>query len=244
MAEEIETPSPDLEMACEHVRHLTGDEDTSVEFQCINSTNDVNCFYGTVRELWGDIETLNLCQYNISILPNAGRDDGKASKASDINAIRVMCLGLDALPSQWHLPPSFIVHTSPGRGHGYWRVGHDYWRVSGIKPEEFNAIQKRAHSYYGAGSDAGRLGIHHLMRLAGTLRWKPDQSTTLAKLEIGTDRTYTREQFLQGLPELPPESERKKSNLSGKPVSAAQLSESWHRSLSSASSRNSQSDVQ
>ena len=193
----------------------------------------MRCFYGTVAQHWTELGNLNHDRYDISIVPNPGRTDGKASAHSrnEFTAVRVVALEMDRLPTQWHLAPSFIVGTSPGRGHAY-------WRITDATVAEFNTIQKRAHLHYGDAkatatgcSDPDGLGIHHPLRLAGTVRFKPDQKPNVVTIEPAADGTYTRKQFLAGLPDLPPEPERERaqSTIKGKPTTAAMLREacSW-----------------
>ncbi|HXQ51575.1 MAG TPA: hypothetical protein VN802_10820 [Stellaceae bacterium] len=200
-------------VAEEHVRQLTGDAGAPVEFRATYRYDDsplysTKCFYGTVRQHWVEIGNLNRDRYDISIVPNPGRTDGKASAHSrqEFTAVRVVALEMDRLPAQWHLAPSFIVGTSPGRGHAY-------WRVTGITPTEFNTIQKRAHLHYGDAtttgcSDPEGLGIHHPLRLAGTVRFKPGQAANVVTIEPSANGIYSCEQFLAGLPDITPEPER------------------------------------
>jgi hypothetical protein len=151
------------EAATVHVELITGFRETPLHVRLIHDSNNskpAKKLYGTLGELWPEIETAQAQGYGAFLVVN---DGGNA----DAKITRIRAVFVDAddvpLPSNWHIPPDFIVQ----RDATHW---HAYWRVFELPVEKFREIQRRLAAHYG--TDPAVCNPSRVMRLAGTFHQK------------------------------------------------------------------------
>ncbi len=91
--------------------------------------------------------------------------DGKGRRAENVTRIRALFVDCDhGLPDAWHLEPSCVVETSPGKQHAYWSL------LFPIDAATFRNAQLRLIAHYD--SDAACYDLPRVMRLPGSLHQK------------------------------------------------------------------------
>jgi hypothetical protein len=125
----------------------------------------VRVFNGTLDQHWRKLCNLNAEGAGIYVTVN--RTDGKGRTAKNIVEIRALFVDLDGAPldpvTQYKLPPHFVVESSPGKFHAY-------WRVSDVTLELFEDVQKGCHPT-DLETSPHRFRLRSMHRLP---RWDPD----------------------------------------------------------------------
>lgn len=220
MAQSVAECKPSIEAARKHVELLTGSPDTEMHFRFLGPKNsELKPFnrFGSIGDIWPEIEAATADKYNIFITVNAG-----GTKAKDITDVRAIFIDIDGTADidgfQWHdgIRPDFVVKRGP-------RHFHAYWRVEAMTPDGFETAQRQLVAHYG--SDHQVCDRSRIMRLAGTLHQKAEP--VLVKIQANKERlrlpARTAWELLEGLPELPPEPERGSRTATGNPVSLDHL---------------------
>jgi len=152
------------EAAEAHVEFITGLPDTKIHARLIHDSDKANNptqkLFGCLDTLWPDIESAQAQGYGTFVVVNEG-----GNTDAEITRVRAVFVDADdvSLPSDWHVPPDFIVQRDAMHWHAYWRV-HD------LEVEQFRHAQKRLAKHYG--TDPAVCNLSRVMRLAGTLHQK------------------------------------------------------------------------
>ena len=165
--------SQSYDLARAYVHALTGSLETLIDVRMLDDTKQglpPQLQRGTITELWPWIVAENETGRGAFVTVN--ETDGQGRKAENIVSARatwVDCDGADAeqqldRAARFDPPPSFIVRTSQGKGHAYWRLptGTDAAAAETL-------TRKLAVEFHGdmAATDRARI-----LRLAGTLHRK------------------------------------------------------------------------
>jgi hypothetical protein len=155
-----------LEMAQRQVELLTGDPNTRMYVRLIHDQDRNRLaikYFGTISDLWTDIERHQGQGFGVFIVVNKGGDAD-----ADIVEVRAAFIDADGVPLEgvrWHLRPDFIVQ----RNATHW---HAYWICTDMPPAQFRDVQRWLANHYGG--DPKVCNPSRVMRLAGTLHLKGD----------------------------------------------------------------------
>src|SRR5690242_19898089 len=110
-----------LDAAREHIEALTGSPDTPMWFRVFADTGDAPAagWHETVEKVWPAIQQAQAAGCGVYIVVNEGGNSGP--EITSVRALFVDCDG-GPIPDEWHAEPDFIVRTSAGKWHAYWRV--------------------------------------------------------------------------------------------------------------------------
>ena len=159
-------PTANIEEALAYAEALTGSRSSSLTLVSIAPNARTETKRGTVTDLWGWITA---CQRKgCGIFATVNQTDGTKRTKSDITRIRALWIDADA-PVAHHrddfpVQPHFIVESSPGKFHYYWRVDDDRSDLA----EEAMARMIAAHP----GGDTNAKDVSRVLRLPGTLHLK------------------------------------------------------------------------
>ncbi|HZK90308.1 MAG TPA: hypothetical protein VFC56_09200, partial [Stellaceae bacterium] len=157
--------APVRDAAAEHIELLTGSPDTPMHFRVFpddkkSADKFGQDFYGTVAEVWPEIQNWQSQGCGVFVIPN----EGGANDAA-ITHIRTLFIDMDGQhpPERWHVQPDFFVERDDLHRHAY-------WLVADCPVAEFKTAQRRLAACYG--SDPKVCNPSRVMRLAGTLHLK------------------------------------------------------------------------
>jgi hypothetical protein len=149
--------------------------------------------HGTVGALLPWLEAANA--RGAGVFACIQRTDGQGRKAVNVTSARALFVDLDGapLPARWHLWPSCIVASSPGRWHAYWTLtpGQPIAAVS-------EALRRLAAHYSG---DPACHDLPRVLRLPGTIHRKGAPWLVTAECEMR--HAYPLADVLDGIAELP-----------------------------------------
>lgn len=119
------------------------------------------------KQLRNEIVNSNMDGMNVAVMVN--QSDGQGHKKENVLAITKVWIDSDEAGKvtlkqlkELTLPPHFIVRTSTGRLHAY-------WKIKGCSVNQFSAIQKNLAAHFG--SDPSVNDACRMMRLPGTINW-------------------------------------------------------------------------
>lgn len=123
-------------------------------------------------------------------------------RAADITAIRCLFVDVDTPQPEpkWHLEPSCIVESSPGKWHAYWNV------ADGMPLDQFAAAQQRLALHYDG--DAACKDLSRVLRVPGTQHLKADPLPVRLH-HVAIWGVYGTADVMRGLPEMPKPAPRK-----------------------------------
>ncbi len=157
----MNTPTQNLKLAQAFLKLL---DPTATSF-CFRTFDDTGAKRGQLaRNFCGSIETLfeNLAELNcagagVFVVVNDG-----GQKRDEITRVRAVFADTDGAPLEPivnALQPSFIINTSPGKWHVYWRVTPDF------PVEQFGPVQKAIAEKFG--TDGSVFDLSRVMRVPG-----------------------------------------------------------------------------
>jgi len=123
-------------------------------------------------------------------------------RAADVTAVRALFVDVDTPQPEprWHLEPSCVVESSPGKWHAYWNVADE------MPLDAFAAAQQRIALHYDG--DAACKDLSRVLRVPGTQHLKGEpRPVRLHHCAIWG--VYGSAQVLESLPELPKAPERR-----------------------------------
>jgi len=117
-------------------------------------------------------------------------------RAADITAVRCLFVDVDTPQPQpqWHLEPSCVVESSPGKWHAYWNV------ADGMPLDQFAAAQQRIALHYGG--DVACKDLSRVLRVPGTMHRKAEPRRVELR-HVAVWGVYGSADVLRGLPALP-----------------------------------------
>lgn len=119
---------------------------------------------------------------------------GARRRARDFTAARALFAEMDQAPLKpFPITPNWVVNTSPGRHHYYWRF------TTPVDRETFGALARRLVADYGA--DAGSNDTTRVLRIAGS--WHLKDTPRLVTLQVLRGGSHTAAELAQGFPPLP-----------------------------------------
>src|SRR5919197_1104163 len=131
----------------------------------------VRIFNGTLDEYWTKLCGLNVEGAGIYVTVN--RTDGKGRTAKNIVEIRALFTDLDGAPIEPVMrskpTPHFVVESSPGKYHAY-------WRVEDVTLEQFSDLQKALAARFN--SDPNVHDLPRVLRLPGFFHRKGEPFLT------------------------------------------------------------------
>lgn len=147
--------------------------------------------YGSLETLLPLIEKWNENGYNIftcmGTIPDGNTSDANVTSCS---AFYIDQDDLATMPDEVRDSASITSGRSETRWHAMWLVD------GGVDPETFRAIQLALISKFG--TDVRVQNPARLMRVPGTINWKPEAEGAIHELwSINTERTYTVEAFCE-----------------------------------------------
>lgn len=158
---------------------------------------------GTIAELlpWADART----EAGAAIYWTVQRTDGRGRRAEHVVSVRALYVDLDGAPypERWHLAPSLVVATSPGRWHAYWSVDAiaSGWGASeGMPLAEVEAAQRRLAALYSA--DPSCIDLPRVLRLPGSAHRKGAPHPVVVE-HADPWGAYAWRDVLDGVPALP-----------------------------------------
>lgn len=131
-------------------------------------------FHGALDDHRRDLEALNRAGAGVFVMVNAGdgveRPGAKTCRtAANVTRVRALFVDLDGAPIQpvlaCPLPPQFVVQSSPGRWHAY-------WRVDDCPLDKFTAAQAALAKKFGG--DPSVKDLPRVMRVPGFVHRKGD----------------------------------------------------------------------
>jgi hypothetical protein len=188
------TSNVNLDTAREHIEALTGSPDTPMWFRVFADAGDAQAdkLFGTVDQLWPALQQHQVAGCGVYLVVNAGGNSGP-----EITSVRALFVDRDdgaPVPDEWHAEPDFIVRTSAGKWHAY-------WRVADMPPSEFKTAQQQLAAHYG--TDPKVCDLSRVLRLAGTLHLKDPanpQRVTVEALAPSWGRPRPWSGIVAGLP--------------------------------------------
>lgn len=187
--------TPDLAQTRAFLTALTGEADPKVTFQTFDDDADrkdlrlARIYHGRLSDHGADLTALNDAGAGSFVMVNAG--DGHGRREDNVVGVRAHFADHDTPPVRpYALAPSFIVRTSPGKSHAYWRVGSD------TPMSEFKPTQKQLAEFYG--SDTSVSDLPRVMRLPGFFHRKGNPH--LVTFEPGSGLTHTLRDILDAHP--------------------------------------------
>ena len=133
---------------------------------------------GTPKVLHGTleqhVETLMSANLNgDGVFVTVNQTNGKGRKTEDITSVRALYVDLDKVSldvlTEAEVPPSMVVESSPGKGHGY-------WLVEDCQRDNFRHYQKRLAGKFGG--DPAVCDLPRVMRLPGFVHTKCEPFTS------------------------------------------------------------------
>lgn len=205
--------APDLGMAGQFIKALTGSPDSVITVQTFSDNDSTKIddgkkkrdplakiMHGTLAELAPKLTELNGKGAGIFICVNETNLKGRT--AENIVGVRAVWGDFDganasklALTAAASLPPSIEVESSPGKR-------HNYWLTNGLTTDGFRPLIDRLT--VGIGSDPGARTIERVLRIPGF--WHRKGNPVQVKLiSAHPERRYTGEQIIIafGLDTLP-----------------------------------------
>lgn len=151
------------------IKALAGVEDAKVTFALFSDNNESlkpKTLYGSLDEYCGELVADNAQGYGVFI--TVQETSSRQRKADDIGKTRAFFIDLDVVGEQpeYHLEPSLVVSTSPGRYHSYWLLE----TPEKLTKEEFKSYQSKLVQHYG--SDEKCVDLPRVMRLPGFFHHK------------------------------------------------------------------------
>lgn len=138
----------------------------------------------------------NLARVGVFWTVNVLNPEAKRRQAHEVARVAAVFVDLDGAPlpaDGFHLPPTALVESSPGRYHAY-------WAVADLPLDEFSTVQKHLAGLYG-----GDTSVHDLprvMRLPGYWHGKQEPGFLTRILETRPDAQYSRDDLLGSFPGL------------------------------------------
>ncbi|MBD2359250.1 hypothetical protein H6G41_32485 [Tolypothrix sp. FACHB-123] len=174
-----------------YIKAITGADDTKVTFALFPDKDknlEAEIFYGSLSELWNILSNLNDKGYGVFM--NVQETFSKKRKTEDIGKTRSLFIDLDVPGEQpeYHLDPSFVVSTSPGKYHSYWLLEEP----EKYSKEEFNGYLDKLIGHYK--SDKHCKDLVRVMRLPGFYHHK--DKPFLVTIVKNTGKKYTKEEVL------------------------------------------------
>lgn len=117
-------------------------------------------------------------------------------RAADITAIRCLFVDVDTPQPQpsWHLEPSCVVESSPGKWHAYWTIADE------PALESFATAQQRLAMHYGG--DVACKDLSRVLRVPGTMHLKAEPRRVELR-HVAIWGVYGSADVLRGIAELP-----------------------------------------
>jgi len=129
----------------------------------------------------------------MGVLP---RDRCGVGKKKNVLIGQVVWVDLDqGQQREWHLPPSIIVQSSPGKYQVYWLLVHPTYNLA-----EIEDANRRLVDYYGG--DKACWGRGTILRLPGYPNLKYPEKPLAHLIECRPDVVYTLEDLLADIPEV------------------------------------------
>ncbi len=200
----------DYSQAQAYISLLCGQENAEVTFQTFDDDSDrkdkglAQLWHDTLANSWDRITKLN--NEGAGVYVTVQVPDGKGNRSNDtIQAVRCVPLDFDGkLPTDFHLKPTIVDESSPGKGHAYWVLKEPIVMTR----EQYKTIVNRLIAHYGseAGADKQCSDLARVLRLPGTYNMKPAYSVAgespLVKLTHTSALTYALDEIMAGVPEL------------------------------------------
>jgi RecA-family ATPase len=173
----------DIETGRRFVAALTGSPDSPIRLRFIDDNKDrkpklkPDERFGTLDKLRGEIEAFQsqgyACFYLVNETPAALSHDGMA-KDEDVTRVRaVFCDFDEGLPlTGWHIQPSLIVVTSPGKAQALWLPDKE------VPLDQFKQIEEQLLAHYPE-ADRAVKNPSRILRLPGSWHQKVDSEKGL-----------------------------------------------------------------
>ena len=127
--------------------------------------------HGTLEQHAKTLMSANLNGDGVFVTVN--QTNGKGRKTEDITSVRALYVDLDKVSldvlTEAEVPPSMVVESSPGKGHGY-------WLVEDCQRDNFRHYQKRLAGKFGG--DPAVCDLPRVMRLPGFVHTKGEPFTS------------------------------------------------------------------
>jgi hypothetical protein len=161
----------------------------------------------SVDEAWPHVVEFQARGYEVYYFLNRvargnGRGWGGAATDDDVPSIRALATDHDdGLPDVWHLEPSFVIHSSAGKGQAI-------WPVSDCPVDGFENAQQRLIAQYN--SDESITNPSRILRLPGTLHQKDPNDPQLVTFKHNSAAPVARplRTLTEGLPEAKPRKQK------------------------------------
>lgn len=144
----------------------------------------------------GPYQDLNAAGAGVFWTVNVLQEGAKTRSNGAVVRVAAVFVDLDGTPfpeGGFHLPPTAIVATSPGRF-------HVYWAVQDLPLDEFTRLQQHLIALYKG--DTKVKDLARVMRLPGYDHWKSGHPVRVRLLETRPEAQYTRADLLTHLPGL------------------------------------------
>lgn len=144
----------------------------------------------------GQYTRQNLARVGVFWTVNVLKPDARRRQTHEVARVAAVFVDLDGAPlpsGDFHLPPTAVVESSPGRYHAY-------WAVADLPLDEFSTAQRHLAGLYG-----GDTSVHDLprvMRLPGYWHGKKEPGFLTRILETRPDAQYSRADLLGNFPGL------------------------------------------
>lgn len=156
----------DIQEALDYAEALTGSREHPLTLVSIGPGDRTEARRGTVADLWGWVTARQREGWGIFATVNA--TNGAKRTKRDITRIRALWIDADMSADRYRddfpMDPHFIVESSPGKFHYYWRVEDDRADLA----EQVMESMIAAHP----GGDKGAKDVSRVLRLPGTLHLK------------------------------------------------------------------------
>lgn len=158
--------APDLSLAGAFLEALAGSPNAPMTWQTFSDAKDPKAdkdplagwLHGTLDRHAAELRRRNEQGAGIFLMANEG--DGRGRKAANVVRVRAVFVDQDKPPLRpFAVPPSFIVHTSPGRYQAFWRV------AGAVALKDFTPMQERLAAFYGG--DLAVKDLPHVVRVPG-----------------------------------------------------------------------------
>jgi hypothetical protein len=181
--------------ASRFVELLTGKADTPITWHPVHDRDPerrMSAFHGTVTQCFFKLWQLNLSGWGVFAMVNEGNLRGRTK--SDVQRVRALFVDVDkngaealAAIQASEIPPHFVVESSPGKYHCYWRVaGCPVEDPDGEKGRVFKASEDALIARFGG--DPGCADLARIMRVPGFLHNKGAPVHTRI-VSVADDRT-------------------------------------------------------
>ncbi len=167
----------DYTQAQAYISHLCGGADAEVTFQTFDDNSERKdkslnrLWHDTLANSWDKITKLNNEGAGVYVAVQV--TDGKGNRKNDtVQAVRCVPLDFDGkLPTDFHLKPTIVAESSPGKGHAYWVLSEPIVMTR----EQYKTIVNRLIAHYSseAGADKQCSDLARVLRLPGTYNMKP-----------------------------------------------------------------------